>query len=169
MTSMRRPALLFCLALAVAVLGPAWGCAPAARADFLATAIASRPSVPQSTPFQTFYREPVAPDASLGGAAGSGESSDLPVRGSPDPAPFNKFPPVCSPDCMPFTTGSGAGGAGGSSGGFGHGTGDGTTTAGLSVTPLLDLDAVVGFLALKESSCRPPAFRARLFRPPRKG
>jgi hypothetical protein len=169
MTSVRRPALLFSLTLTVAVLGPLCGSAPTAHADFLANVIASQPSLPESAPFQTFYREPVAADFSWDGAAGSSETSDLPARGLPDSIPPNELPPDSSPGCMPFTAGSGGGGVGGRSSGFGHGLGDGSTTAGLSAAHLPDPDAIVGLLALKETSSRPLAFRARLFRPPRKG
>jgi hypothetical protein len=159
---MLRPAGYFSVTLAVAVLGPVWGCAPAARANFLATAITSRPSAAMS-PFQTFYQEPA-----LEGACGAGDNSPAPANPLPGSTPQNKNPSLPGPSCLPFTAGSNAGGAGGTSSGSGQGLGDGPPTAGLPARPFLAGDEIVGFLVLQEAALRPPAFKSRLFRPPRK-
>jgi hypothetical protein len=160
---MLRPAGPFSVALAVAVLGPVWGCAPAARANFLATAITSRPSAAAMHPFQTFYQEPA-----LEGACGAGDHSPLPANPLPGSLPQNKAPSLPGPSCLPFANGSSAGGAGGTSSGPGQGLGDGPPTAELPARPFLAGDEIIGFLVVQEAALRPPAFKSRLLRPPRK-
>jgi|SRR5262245_36532840 len=160
---MPRPAVLFAVTVTVATFGPQWCCAPTARADYVPNVVSSQPFA--SAPFRSFLWEP-AGDSSQ--AIGAGPADPL-AKASPDSVPPASSPFIHFPRCLPFTTGSSTGGAGGSTTGAGQWTGAGSPTAGIPPIALLDVDKVVGILSLNETSCRPPAFKSRLFRPPRKG
>jgi hypothetical protein len=161
---MSCPARLISRILAVAVFGLGFLCAPPARANFLATGLTAPHASATTTPFQAYYREPLAFDQAAEGEGTGADNADHAPAGWPEILLRYDRAPLPGPGCLPYSSPAGAG----SSGGGGSVPGGGFVAAGLPAEFLLLGIDLTGYLALEETLRVPWAFHPPLFHPPRR-
>lgn len=164
-----RPCHRLAISLIAVLCGPVPGYTPGARAGFIHTQPPDCLSLPELASFQNL--PPLASGADSPCAAAAAPCQAMAER-TPDPVPeprVDRRPAGVPVAFLPPASGPGAGPPPGATTRGGVAMDGPPPTAGLPSPPSPPADELVGGLALKEISFRPPPFPSRLFRPPRRG